>query len=404
MIGLRAVALALLVTLGIVGGVALGATQEAPSMTVQPVENSANYLGPNASDVDRSGQATASIDVAATVGANAGEVRSTFARVSVQREYDAADSPEARRRVVRNGTDQLEARVDALERREGRAIDRYASGDIEEADLFRTLASIDAEAEERGETARWLEARANELDMTGAAGRLATLRIRLVAVRGPVRDEITAGLDGSTPTRVHAEVAGGGLVLATMSQDEGGNSVYVREAYTPAIRNRRASDRYGGDFAEVFARLQEIYPWVHGGSQNLQFDSSRIGTSGATLYSIDYSYDHGRLTPYLDGGTGRVVKEDQRQRVEAVPTARRTETSDDGDLRVTIERTYASGPMGVNATDRATGQPANATVLVDGDRVGHTRGTTLWTVQPRGRTNVTVVGPEDTVRLEVAAS
>lgn len=389
MTGLRAVALALLVTLGSLGGGVLAATQPGGSMSIQPVENGSNYLGPNATDVDRSGQATTSLDVAATVSANAGEVRSTFTRVSVRRNYEAAETPADRERVVRNGTDRLDDRVAALERREVAAIERYAAGDIQEADLFRTLAGIDAEAGERAETARWLATRARDLEMDDTASRLATLRIRLISLRGPVRDEIAAGLDGSNPTRVHVEVADGGIVLATTVRTDAGDTDYVREAYDPSIRTRGGTDRYGGNFGDVFDRLGEIYPWVN--ERNPGVDNPvRIGRDGARLYSIDFTYDGTSHTPYLDGGTGTVVKEEKRQQLDELPTERTNETSPDGTLEVTVGTTYASGPLGVTAVDTTTGEPVNATVLIDGDRVGHTMGGTAWTVAPRGDANVTV--------------
>ena len=403
MAGPRAFALVLLVTLGTVGAIAVGATQQGPAMTVQPVENGSNYLGPNAADVDRSGQATASLDVAATVGANAGSVRSTFSRVSVRKRYEAAATPSDRRRVVGTGVDRLARRVAALERREVRAIDRYAAGERGETDLLRTLASVDAEAAARAETARWLESRAVDLEMATESRRLSTLRIRLLALRGPVRTDVAAGLDGSKPTRVHVETADGGLVLATVERNAAGEYVYAREAYSPAIRNRRGGNRYE-DFGEVFNRLAERYPWVNARSPRVD-DSVRIGRAGegAPLYSMEFNYDRGWLTPYLDGGTGRVVKEDKRRELTDRPIDRSDATSDDGTLAVTVRTTYASGPVAVNATDPATGRPVNATVLVDGERVGPTRRGTRWTVEPRGAVNVTVVRGDATVTTTVRA-
>jgi hypothetical protein len=371
-------------------------------MVVQTAENTSNYLGPNASDVDRSGQETTSIDVAATVSANGGEVRSTFSMVSLQRKYDDAGSEEARRTVVRNGTDRLAGRVDALESREIDSIDRYAGGEIEEADLFRILSGIHAEAEQRAETARWLQNRAGELGMSEEAARLSTLRIRLTPLEGPVRDDIIEGLDGTKTTRVHAETAGGGLVLATVQRQEDGRYVYVREAYTPGIRNVRDSDRYG-NFVEVFSRLTEIYPWVNEGNPGVD-DPDRIGTEGARLYSIVYRYDHGELTPYLDGGTGRVVKETQRKHVDRVPTESFNRTNGADSLRVRVDTTYASGPLGVTAYDTATGQPVDASVTVNGDHVGRTGGQRLWTVAPRGQINATVTHDGETVVVETTVS
>ena len=249
MSGSRTVVLifALLVCLGAFGGVALATTQQSSSsMTVQPIDNASNYLAPDAGDVERGGRETTSLDVAASVSANAAGVRSTFSTVSFRRKYDDADTDADRRAVVRNGTERLAERVDALERRERRAIEAYARGETSQEDLFRTLAAIDAEAGARSSTATELRDRAVDLGMSAEAERLSTLRIRLVPLQGPVREEITEGLDGER-TRVHAGAADGGLVLATVRRDDDGNRVYVRETYDSGIRSVGPDDRYEGD-------------------------------------------------------------------------------------------------------------------------------------------------------------
>ena len=393
--------LALLVCLGAFGGVALATTQQSSSMTVQPIDDASNYLAPDAGDVERGGQETTSLDVAASVSANAAGVRSTFSTVSFRRTYDDADTDADRRAVVRNGTERLAERVDALERREQRAIEAYARGETSQEDLFRTLAAIDAEAGARSSTAAELRDRATDLGMDAEAERLSALRIRLVPLQGPVREEITEGLDGER-TRVHAEAAAGGLVLATVQEDEDGDPVYLREAYDPGIRGVGPDDRYEGDVGAVFDRLGEIYPWVNDGNVGVA-DANFISADAARLYSITYEHDHGRLTPYLDGGSNRVVRETQRLRVATLPTESRNVTADSNPetLRVRVETTYPGGPLGVTAFDTATGERVDARVAVDGTVVGSTDGERLWTVAPRGRANVTVVDDER-VSVEIA--
>ncbi|PSQ17952.1 hypothetical protein BRD02_02065 [Halobacteriales archaeon QS_8_69_73] len=393
--------LALLVCLGAFGGVALATTQQSSSMTVQPIDDASNYLAPDAGDVERGGQETTSLDVAASVSANAAGVRSTFSTVSFRRTYDDADTDADRRAVVRNGTERLAERVDALERRERRAIEAYARGETSQEDLFRTLAAIDAEAGARSSTAAELRDRATDLGMDAEAERLSALRIRLVPLQGPVREEITEGLDGER-TRVHAEAAAGGLVLATVQEDEDGDPVYLREAYDPGIRGVGPDDRYEGDVGAVFDRLGEIYPWVNDGNVGVA-DANFISADAARLYSITYEHDHGRLTPYLDGGSNRVVRETQRLRVATLPTESRNVTADSNPetLRVRVETTYPGGPLGVTAFDAATGERVDARVAVDGTVVGSTDGERLWTVAPRGRANVTVVDDER-VSVEIA--
>lgn len=405
--GLRAVVLALLVSLGTVGGAALGATQQGADrpMSVQSAENTSNYLGPNDEDVERSGQAATELDVAATVSVNAGQVRSTFTQVSLERKYGNAESPEENRSVVRNGTDQLAQRVDALEQREREAIDQYARGEIAEGDLFRILSGIDAEATERIESAKWLESRADENDMSDTAARLSALRIRLTPLAGPVRDNITAGLDGETTSRFYVETAGDGLVLATTTRRANGEYVYVRETYSSEMRDLNGQDRYAENYSELVSRLEEIYPWTTATENTRGFGSLVIlGTSDARLYSLEFSHRHGQLKPYVSGGSGEVVREIQRKQVDEVPTDSLNRTSDDGELRVLLDTTYAGGPFGVTAYDNGTGQPVNASVAVDGHSIGSTGEERLWTVAPRGQTNVTVVHEGTVVSVRTAQS
>jgi hypothetical protein len=412
--GSRAVALALLVCLGTLAGVTLGATQQdpGPQMTIQTAENTSNYLGPAVGDIDRSGQETTSLDVAAAVGTNAGGVRATFSRVSLERKYDDADSAEQRRAVVRNGTDQLADRVATLERREAAAIDRYSRGEISERDLFRTLSAIAAKAGAQASTASWLETRADELEMDAALTRLSPLQIRLVPLQGPVRNDIVDGLDGQAEARVHVEAVGGGLVLATVRRQDDGDYVYVREAYSPAMRDVRTTDRYDGNIIQVDERLRESYPWVTPERGENVDGSELIGTRTALLYTISYDHPHGRTTPYLDGGSGRVVREIQRSDVDRLPTEGRKVTSEGGDLLVRIERTRPGGPLGVTAfenatafdnattaSDNATDRGVNASVAVDGERVGHTQSEWLWTIEPRGEPEVTVTYEGETVTV-----
>ena len=399
--GLRAVAVALLVCAAALGAVSISTTQEAdgPAMSVQQAENTSNYLGPNASDIDRSGEETTSLDVGAAVSTNGGQVRSTYSRVALRQKYRNAGSEEERRAVVRNGTERLAERVDALEQREARAIDGYAGGEMAESDLFRVLSAVDAEADERAETADWLNARADELGMNNESSRLNSLRLRLVPLRGPVRDDIIEGLDGRTSVRVHTEVARGGIVLSTVERQESGEYVYVRESYDPDIRDVRDADRYNGDFAAVYDRLTEIYPWVSGNNPGIG-GSTRIDSGGERLYSMSLVHDHGELQPYLDGGSGRVVKETQRNRVDRLPTTVVNETSESGDFRVRVETTRAGGPLGVTVVDNLTGEPLDVVVTVDGDRVGSTNNERLWTVAPQGETTVNVTRGGETVTVE----
>ncbi|PSQ44306.1 hypothetical protein BRD14_01490 [Halobacteriales archaeon SW_5_68_122] len=106
------------------------------------------------------------------------------------------------------------------------------------------------------------------------------------------------------------------------------------------------------------------------------------------------------MRPYLDGGTGRVVGETQRNRVEQLPTTTVNETSGSSDLRVQVETTHPGGPLGVTVVDNLTGDRLDAAVVVDGDPVGSTGGERLWTVAPRGETMINATHQGETITVE----
>ena len=60
-------------------------------------------------------------------------------------------------------------------------------------------------------------------------------------------------------------------------------------------------------------------------------------------------------------------------------------------ISVAVNRTHGGGPLAVDTRSNLTGDPVNATVFVDGDRVG-TTGTDgrFWTVAPREAYTVAV--------------
>ena len=178
------------------------------------------------------------------------------------------------------------------------------------------------------------------------------------------------------------------------------------------MRDVRTTDRYDGNIIQVDERLRESYPWVTPERGENVDGSELIGTRTALLYTISYNHPHGRTTPYLDGGSGRVVREIQRSDVDRLPTEGREVTSEDGDLLVRIERTRPGGPLGVTAfenatafdnattaSNNATDRGVNASVAVDGERVGHTQSEWLWTIEPRGEPEVTVTYEGETVTV-----
>ena len=391
--GTRVVVVALLLCLAPLGGITAGAQQDPDNATMAVVtqENTAEYLVPPSERIDRTGQRTASIDVAGAVGANVGEVRATYYRVSLQRAYREAESTQERRAVVRNGTQRLGERVERLEQRDRRTIQRYSDGEIAESALLKKLAVVDQDARSLEESIIWLETRADNLGMDDVETELSLQRARLRPLQGPVRADVDAAISGEQDARVHAEVSDGGVVLATVEENNG-EVTYLREAYDPSARTTDFSGRSDSGLAAAEERLRQLYPWV---TNNSTPTAAPVGPDYARLWRFTYSHPHGSLETYLDVETDRILLERQYKEPEAIPTTTDEET--EGDLKVTVNRTRAGGPLGVAVYDDTTGRAVDAEVTVNGDSVGWTDEGRLWTVAPRGTAEINATYAGETV-------
>lgn len=390
--GTRAVVVALLLCLASLGSLSAVAMQDQDAaMSVVSQDGTAEYLAPAQDRIDRDGQQTVTIDVGGAVDSNAGEVRSTYYRVSLQRSYREAETTDERRAVVRNGTSSIGDRVGALEDRERRAVERFSAGEISEQQLLRRLAVIDQDARSLERSVDWLETRADNLGLQSSEARLSLYRARLHTLHGPVRATADSAIAGEGETRVHVETSEGGVVLATVAE-RNGEDTYLREAYDPSARTDDFGDRSGSGLSAAEERLRELYPWV---TNNSQPTAAPIGPDYARLWRFTYSHPHGSLETYLDVETDQILLERQYKDPESVPT-NDTETVE-GDLRLVLNRTQAGGPLGVAVYDDDTGEPVDATVKIDDEAVGRTDADRLWTVAPRGGTTVNVTHQGETV-------
>lgn len=393
--GTRALVVALLLCLAPLGGISAMAQQDdTTTMNVVSAGDTAEYLTPPSERIDRSSQQTTSIDAAAAASANAGEVRTTYYRVSLQRTYRATSDTEKRREVVRNGTERLVERVDDLERTERTTIERYRNGAISEKRLLRRLAVIDRKAETIESTVEWLETRAENLDMDNTESRLALQRVRLRVLQGPVRTNADEAVAGGDDARIHLDVSGDGIVLATVDRTNG-EVTYLREAYDPSARTSDLDEQNAMGLSAAEERLQELYPWV---TNNSTPTAAPIGPDYARLWRFSYSHPHGGLETYLGVSTEQIVLERQRTKPELVPTE--ADETSNGNLRMLLNRTRAGGPLGITVYDAQTGVSVDAEIEINDDTVGSTDSERFWTVAPRGTTTINVTHQGETLTYQ----
>ena len=402
--GTRALVVALLLTIAPIGGIVAADTaagdagvqqQTTPDsdrlMTVFNPNNTAGYLAPPPDGIDRTDNHRSGLDVAAAVEADARGLEGAYLRASLERRYENAGSDAERRIVVENGIGRLAGRVDELRERERTAIRRYSNGEIDTQELLRTLGVVTRAAGETEATLEWLETNAEEIGAESEAERAAAERIRLVSMNGPVRTRLVGSLTDGTPSLIHVETVGEGIVIATVDRS---TNTYLREAYDPTAKTEDVGDRYDENPSPALERFGELYPWTIDGFNSI----SVLGPERVRLYRFGATHSHGNLETYLDGGSTDVLYERQWIDSDGVPSSNVGRS--DGDLRVVATTTRPGGPLGITAIDTTTNTEVDAEIELNGDPIGSTDGERLWTVAPRGSTSINATYGGQTVRLE----
>ncbi|WP_135821552.1 DUF7094 domain-containing protein [Halostella litorea] len=333
-------------------------------------------------------------DMAQVVGDASTDVENRVRTQAANLSIRTASSATARAAAAEELLDDIEARTDRLHRTERAAVRAYANGSSSATELLRTLASVHASAESLDE-ALYAHARLSaSIEGYEADDRRGAVRTQLDLLRSPARAQLGEAFAGSGDAESVVQVAASesGVVVGTLAGDQ-----YHREAIRYDNRNDNTTDTYDGDLAAVLDHVRtDLYPWA---AANQQGD---LGLSGVYdgRHRLTIPHDQGTLTIYIDGNTRSVFREFQALDVDELP--RETAVDDtEGDLRVRIERTPGDGPIRFNATD-AAGDPVDATVRINGDRVGTTGDDGyLWTLPPRSYYLTTVSADGATVNATV---
>ena len=387
-----------------------------------PATNTSEYLtvGPDA--LETASYRRATLDVSGALALDTRRLEGQHRQLVLDERFATIDSTATRRAMLRRSATRIEGRIDGLQRRQATAVGEYNNGTIAGREFVVELARIDTAAGRLGAAADRVTERARAIPGSTIDGQPATSwarnrRVELGTLRGPVRGRIAATLrgentiplDASTAPdlegvgtapderletlELYVETTDEGVVLATV--DEGR---YYREAYLPTERNDTAAGKLT-DITAALDRVAERYPWTWNHSATT--DSS--GDRRAGIYRFTLFYGHGRLTTHLDRRSGEVFAEQQRKRLSGTPTAEPLhETA--GNLRLTVNRTYPTGPLELALTNRA-GEPVDGRITVANRTVGRT-GTDgrLWTVAPHESATVVAQTDEGRVGIETGFS
>lgn len=379
--------------------------QVGPATTVaSPINGGGNttaYLAIASTDVETSRFGVANIDAGGVAALDRAELAGRYTYLAIVESFTARDTPAARRVALELAFDRLETRVASLERRERAALAAFNRGDMSTRTYLRELAVIDASADALSRPmTQTYEYTDSMRDPPVQPERIAELKVRLVGLRGPVRDRIATAMRGeSAPVRVFVETSDTGIVLSTVTGSEFDRQ-YVREAFLPTARDPDGDDRFrtdrGYDLEAARQRASELYPWTfdNAGPTSTGLRTGEPYLYRAGVYSVSVDHPHGTagqgdLVIFLDGATGEVFREIQFKDVSDVPTiAPRTNVS--GGVVVEVNRTHIGGPLSVRVSSNVTDEPVAAQVFLDGQPVGTTGPDgLLWTVAPREAFTVT---------------
>lgn len=355
---------------------------DAPGIVCLP--NTTNHLAPDRANVVGTSFEDSTLDVSAALSTDSARTTERLRARTFQIAFEHAETDAQRRAVVERFADRLENRSTALRERQREALAAYNDGEISDEQFLQTLARLAAAGDRLERAIATLDRYRDRADADVSDARLGELYTDVVALDGPVRDRLTAVYDGARPpTRVFVETSEDGIVLAAIV-DGAGSSTFVREAHLLDARGSGTADRYDGNPTRVVDRASALYPWTfdNRGPTQINIETRPFGAVGT--YRIVKYHPQGRLTTFLDGGTDRVFAEYQRKQVDRLPTATTVKTNESAGLTMTVERSYAGGPLNVTVTDAETGRPLDAAVRVNNRSLGTTgEDGSLLTVAPR---------------------
>ncbi|UIP00716.1 hypothetical protein Hbl1158_04995 [Halobaculum sp. CBA1158] len=304
--------------------------------------------------------------------------------IALRNRIERANTSDERQIRILDGLNEVDKDVVTLHARQRDAIAAYESGELTARELLIELSRIRASAavlEERIAVLRELADESDDVSIDD--NRVFPLLYDLRTFDGPVRERTGDALAGErdASTRVYVAATEDGIVLSTVTDGE-----YVREAFRGDLRER------GEGINEEVAQnvTARSYPEIYAATGG---NVAGQGSGGTFLFDLRYA--NGSLTAFVGGGTERVFMEHQRIDLAGVDTDE--SVSRNLDIALTVNRTFPGGPLRVEATDPATGEPVNAVVKIGREGGESTDvGTTgddgvLWTVGPDGQFVVTVV-------------
>ena len=357
------------------------------SDTIETDTNVTNTLAIPADEIERSDLRRQYADLGPASAFDTGVTTDRLATRTIERELDASSADERAEQIAAE-LDVVDDEADSLETRERTAVREFSRGEIAPRELLIGLATIHLEAAALRERTNMLKTQASALDEEPISeGRLQRIEYDLRMLEGPLRAHVVSVLRAERPAnRILVETSETAITLTAIDDDQ-----YIREVNRKPLRGT-------GDSQLTPERTEELttqrYPTLWDRSTSWSTDGIE------SVFVMSVKFNQGELRTFTDGPTERTFIEHQRLPLDDVVTGSETTKVQDG-LNVTVEQTYAGGPLRLVVTDAETGEPLETTVTVgqngqESQEVGTTNADgSLWALSPRSSFTITVFG-EDT--------
>ena len=334
--------------------------------------------------IERSDLRRQHVDLGPAAGFDTGVTTDRLATRTIEAELDAADSDAERLARIDDEFTELETRIIELEDHQQQTIRAFSDGTVDPQELLETVATIHLRAGTYRERMSMLEASAEAIDDDALSdGRLERIESDLEMLESPVRAHAASVLRGEQPAnRIMIETGNNELTLAAIEDGS-----YIREVNRQGLRGNRTDILSTDQLDEIW---QQQYPTV--------WDRKDEWAYGPNSVSVTKMKDPGgELQIFINGVDEQTFIEHQRMPLGGLDTGESTNKTQDG-LNVTVDQTYAGGPLRVTVTDAETEEPVAATVTIGQDnQESQSVGTVeqngvVWAVSPRGPSTITVLG------------
>lgn len=323
---------------------------------------------------------SASTDLGAVLARTGDQVQTQQQGATLATRTEALDTDSAKFDVLDEGLQRMEARIDRLRAAEHRAVLAYDGGSIDARDLVVRLARIRSQGTSMNRELNTIRTSGQAIDSRALVARSDALTTQLSITAGPVRERVrrtTAA--AATPRRITVLSAGRSVAITSVSGDR-----YRREVTLPS--------RIGGagtviQLSRAIDIVRKSYPEAY---QNRRRIEGAIGGRTSGLYRITV-VGGGKLGVFVGIRSRQVFKETRTVPLHVLRgQAPSGPTATNNGVHLTAHRTYQGGPLLVRTTSAGSNTPVNATVILDGTRIGTTGSDgERWSVASGGRTNVT---------------